>query len=57
MLRQLARETAVILGLTVLLLSLAATAGLPERSSPERAEASGANVPATPRPDFVERHW
>ncbi len=57
MLARLVKETALVLALTALLLSLAATVGLPGRTTPERAEASGVYIPATPRPDVAEHPW
>jgi hypothetical protein len=53
MLARLIKEIALVAALTALLLSLAATVGLQGRTAPERAQASGAYVPATPPPDFV----
>lgn len=57
MLTRLIKEIALVAALTALLLSLAATVGLPGRTAPERAEASGAYVPATPRPEFMQPLW
>jgi hypothetical protein len=57
MLARLIKEGALIAALTALLLSLAATVGLQGPTAPERAEASGADVPATPRPDFALPPW
>lgn len=57
MLARLVKETALVLALTALLLSLAATVGLPGRTTPERAEASGVYIPATPRPEVAEHPW
>jgi hypothetical protein len=55
MFTRLIKEIAFIAALTALLLGLAATAGL--RTAPEQAEASGAHVLATPRPDFAHPLW
>ena len=58
MLSQLAKESLLVLVLTTLLIALAATAGLPGRSTPQRAEASSdESILATPYPYFVERRW
>jgi hypothetical protein len=57
MLARLIKEIALIAALTALLLSLAATVGLQGPAAPERAEASGAQVPAAPRPDFAQPPW
>jgi hypothetical protein len=57
MLTLLIKEIALIAALTALLLSLAATVGLQGPAAPERAEASGAQVPAAPRPDFAQPPW
>jgi hypothetical protein len=57
MLARLIKELALIAALTALLLSLAATVGLQGPTAPERAEASGAQIPATHRPDFVRPLW
>lgn len=54
MFRRIAREMALILTLTTLLLVLAASVGLPGRSTPERTEASGGHFPVV-RSEFVER--
>jgi len=54
---RLIKEIALVAALTALLLSLAATVGLQGPTAPERAEASGAQVPAAPRPDFARPHW
>ena len=53
--RRIARETALVLTLTLMLLVLAASVGLPGRSTPERTEASGRDFPVVARPQFVER--
>lgn len=47
MLSQLAKESLLVLVLTALLITLAATAGLPGRATPEHAEASGSNLIVT----------
>ena len=57
MLVRLIKEIALVAALTALLLSLAATVGLQGPTAPERAEASGAYVSATPRPEFVRPQW
>ena len=55
MLTRLIKEIALVAALTALLLSLAATVGLPGRTAREGAEASGSYVPP-PQPDFAQPH-
>lgn len=54
MLHQVAKESLLVLVLTALLITLAATAGLPGRSAPEHADASGSNLTNTPPAEVLE---